>query len=313
MPITRYESTDSGAPILSGVTGSLNALLQAVLVTGYGSKPAAGWTRPFNDAASATSAFLSGGSDPKYLQIADGGQSAASFREARARLFTAMTTALAGTDPCPTVAQRATGYAIRKSSTLDSAARPWTILADNQRLVIITNSGDINGSNFIFYCGRIKSYKPGDLWNWLITGRALENSSAGLLTAEPLPLMQNGIVNIADIHLLRSYTAVNTPVQAGLTADLTKSGGTVNYYAGGIGIPYPQPVNGGLFMSPIFVHESTGMRGSLPGVWCPMHNRPVSNNDTWTAVVGLTSRSFLAKFIGTSAMLILETSDTWDI
>lgn len=49
MTTTRlYLSTDGGAPVVAGgSTGSLVAALHACLVTGYGSKDPAGWSRPF--------------------------------------------------------------------------------------------------------------------------------------------------------------------------------------------------------------------------------------------------------------------------
>ena len=42
MPWTVYRSDDAGAPNLTGAAGSLIAILDAVLVNGYGAKPAAG-------------------------------------------------------------------------------------------------------------------------------------------------------------------------------------------------------------------------------------------------------------------------------
>jgi predicted chitinase len=41
---TEYMSTDAGAPVLDGNAGSMNTVLRAILVNGYGAKPAAGWT-----------------------------------------------------------------------------------------------------------------------------------------------------------------------------------------------------------------------------------------------------------------------------
>jgi len=50
---TVYKWTDASAPqILRGDVPSHLALFQAVLVNGYGAKPAAGWTIPFSDATS---------------------------------------------------------------------------------------------------------------------------------------------------------------------------------------------------------------------------------------------------------------------
>jgi len=48
MPWTLYQSTDSGAPALSGQAGSLLEVLDACLVNGYGGKAAAGWGIAFS-------------------------------------------------------------------------------------------------------------------------------------------------------------------------------------------------------------------------------------------------------------------------
>jgi hypothetical protein len=44
MTVRVYRSTDASAPVLTGQVGSLTALLDAVLVNGYGALSAAGWT-----------------------------------------------------------------------------------------------------------------------------------------------------------------------------------------------------------------------------------------------------------------------------
>jgi hypothetical protein len=44
MTVRVYRSTDASAPVLTGQVGSLTALLDAVLVNGYGALTAAGWS-----------------------------------------------------------------------------------------------------------------------------------------------------------------------------------------------------------------------------------------------------------------------------
>lgn len=44
-----YKSTDTGAPPLSASAGTMNAVIKACLVTGYGSKVAAGWDIVYED------------------------------------------------------------------------------------------------------------------------------------------------------------------------------------------------------------------------------------------------------------------------
>lgn len=53
MAVTKYMSSDSGAPIMNGTQGSLVNVLDAILVNGYGSKSPAGWTKPFSGTSKA--------------------------------------------------------------------------------------------------------------------------------------------------------------------------------------------------------------------------------------------------------------------
>ena len=48
MAVTVYRSDDVGAPTLTVADGNMITLLDAVLVNGYGAKPAAGWTKEFS-------------------------------------------------------------------------------------------------------------------------------------------------------------------------------------------------------------------------------------------------------------------------
>ena len=71
MPVTLYRSTDDDAPALT--KSNLSLILKACLVTGYGSKPGAGWTMPYEDAAAGKRVFApaKSGELDSYLRVAD--------------------------------------------------------------------------------------------------------------------------------------------------------------------------------------------------------------------------------------------------
>ena len=71
MPVTLYRSTDDDAPALT--KSNLSLILKACLVTGYGSKPGAGWTMPYEDAAASKRVFApaKSGELDSYLRVAD--------------------------------------------------------------------------------------------------------------------------------------------------------------------------------------------------------------------------------------------------
>lgn len=72
LPARVYLHSDTDAPQLTAQ--NLSLVLKACLVTGYGSKPAAGWTMPYEDAAAGKRVFHPAiyGTQDNYLRIADG-------------------------------------------------------------------------------------------------------------------------------------------------------------------------------------------------------------------------------------------------
>lgn len=61
MGVTLYQWTDASAPSLTGQVGSLTALLDAILVNGYGSVSAAGWSIAYTSTNKRQYAMASGG------------------------------------------------------------------------------------------------------------------------------------------------------------------------------------------------------------------------------------------------------------
>ncbi|HNQ88377.1 MAG TPA: hypothetical protein PKM73_07185 [Verrucomicrobiota bacterium] len=151
-----YRSTDSGAPSLCGVAGSLTALLDACLINGYGSLPAAGWTKPFIDTGKAVYRNAVTAVARSYYRVTDTGTT-----WARIRGYDAMSSVDAGTGEFPTSSVIAgDGIYAYKSSTADTTARPWILLADERTAVMA-----LKGSTYWqvgLYMGDGISDVPGD-------------------------------------------------------------------------------------------------------------------------------------------------------
>lgn len=94
---TLYLSSDSGAPVIDNTAGSLVAALHAILVTGYGAKPAAGWTRPYSGTNKAV--FRQAGGYRRWLRIDD---DTGDSSYATARLYANMSSVDDGTGQAPT-------------------------------------------------------------------------------------------------------------------------------------------------------------------------------------------------------------------
>lgn len=359
MTVRLYRSTDVGAPVLTGQTGSLVALLDACLVNGYGALAAAGWTKAYSTVNKAAyrqnAAGANNAANPMYLYIDDTGPGAASSREARATGFETMTAiAPTGTGQFPTAAQSSvpTGACvIRKSNTADATARAWTLIANGQSLYLFTESGDCTApfATLTFFFGDIKSYKAGDLYAVMIMGRMVENISgqANQTFYDPMQALGgNGNYTLNSKmwghFMARSWTALGGSIQVSKLSDMNRVTGmamsgtwsadnvfshgnnganiTMGRINGTAQLATPNGPDGGIWLAPVYVHHNWSFRGYMPGLWCPLHDRPFQHNDTMTIASGpLTGKSLLAQifpaWIGNNTnengQCCVEYSDTW--
>jgi len=325
-----YKSTDASAPVLTGQNGSLVALLLAVLVNGYGSQTAAGWTEPYtatNKAVFRNSASTGTGF---YLDVDDSGPGAGAAREARVKGYEVMTAVATGTNPFPTVAQMTNGLFVRKSTTADATARPWYILADDTVFYLFIESGDYTAPTraTAFMFGDFYSYKTSDAYRCMIIGRDAENTGSQANENFPVLANKNGAVVTSQTtnghYLARGTAGAGGSVPCGLHGDcaLVPANNTtypsmMGQSTGIFGSTYPNPADNGLYMAPAYVHHSAGVRGYLKGLWIPSHDLPLGHGDTFTGTGALSAKSFLCmqmySFTYTSynAECFLETSNTW--
>ncbi|MBF0427065.1 MAG: hypothetical protein HQL66_14725 [Magnetococcales bacterium] len=315
MAAALFKSTDTSAPALSGSAGSLLALLDACLVNGYGSKSAAGWSKEFSGTNLAV--YRPGAGTRRYLRIDDTGPGAGGAREARAFGYESMSDLNTGLFPFPTADQMGNGIFIRKSTSLDTTARAWWLLADNKRFYLFVDPADLTAQNCVtsFFFGDIFSLKTGgDDYCCGIIGRAVENNNSAAFdhfgwVSNYVPYTLNGH------YLARTYTGLGTSIAIGKVIDSGKTGystGNNNFIAGAVGaLTGPNPVDGGLYLSPLWINEPYVLRGRLLGVWAPCHVRPFNHQDTFAGAGDMSGKSFLVLNTWNGGQLILETSDTW--
>lgn len=298
---TVYKSTDLGAPQLSGQAGSLVALLDAVLVDGYGTgvdrKNGAGWTKEFtgpNKRAYRNSAISGTGF---YLQVEDPG-AAGTAGYAFLRGFSAMTAFDTGLNPTPTVASRANGVVVAKSSVLDGSSRRWLILADERIVYIFINPWPTANYYHPYFFGDFISYKAGDTNNWCIASNGLTSFASNLDLDQTIFTTINSYGGVdTNRPALFLPTTVASPSQAApaylvggyRTGSYTAWGGASSYAAA-----YPDPIGQGLLFNSVQIFESSlGPRGQLPGIIVPLHNRPFPSLVSQPAGQGMGSATTL--------------------
>lgn len=316
MTVRVYRSTDGSAPVLTGQAGSLVALLDAVLVNGYGTKQQAGWTKAFvgtNKAAFRNNSTTGTG---MYLRVDDNVTSY--FHRAYVTAYETMSAIDTGTNGFP--ASHTLNYSgWGKSNTQDATARPWVIVADEFRFYICIQTGESGSDWSINFCGDIISYKATDQYRFgLSTRYSGSGPSYFSYNYDYLPYMYNNgssFTGTTNFTMARDHLGAGNPRLCGLHTDSYKAvpnnSNVYSFYTGTYGLTYPSPINSGIVLAPIWVHHSPVIRGHLPGLWAPCHNRGPANNDTFSGTGALAGKTFEVFNVYNVGQLVIETSDTW--
>ena len=307
MTVTVYRSGDTSAPTLTGENGSFKNLLNKCLVTGYGSKTAAGWTMPYypNDLA----CFKAGGGNQPVLAINDGAGFGGGAKEVQVRGYLTMSAYNTGTDPFPSAAQLANACFMAKSATADNTQRPWILVADNKRFYISIQYTANNYAAYFF--GDIRSYAATDLYcSVLLANPGANNIYGASYGVGSASTAAN--TTVGGCYIARNYNGEGTSQTVGVVASALQSTG--GHTLGGSGLVYPNPTDNGIFMQPVFIkNEDYKLRGWMPGLWSPQHNKPLAHGDTFGGVGGMTGKTFIAlNCCDTSGQIFIETSNTWD-
>jgi hypothetical protein len=320
---TAYSSADASAPVLSGTNGALVALLDAILVDGYGSKAAAGWTKAYSGTNKA--AYRSGAGTQFYLRVLDDGSLTGAARDAGVRGYESMSDVDTGTNPFPTVAQFANGLNWRKSSSADATARTWLAYADNRTLYLFVISNDTSAATqYIMYMfGDFYSYTPGDVYNCAIMGvNSFSAAAISMTTAQTSDMVTAALQGGGSGARTGKYKARLSTGTGSSTQFSTKGGMGLVSTAGttqsttllGV-LGYPNASDGGLYLHPIWVMDDSTpdvVHGELRGFHHQCH--PIAgfgHGDTFGGAGNFTGRTFITiKPTPAGGVYVVETSNT---
>lgn len=304
MTVRVYYSTDAGAPVLSGTAGALIGVLDACLVNGYGSKAGAGWTKAFSGTNKA--AYKQPvGSNGFYFRADDTGTTVA-----RIVGYEAMTGIDTGSAAFPTEVQFAGGLYVAKSSAGDATARPWELVTNGNICYVHVNQAAhvTSDTGVLIAFGDFMSYKSGDAYGTvLIAAHANSVGTSPSAAGSQICIASTTVLN--GHYVARSHTQLGSSVQVGKHTDVCKSNTVANM--GISGLTYPNPSDGGLYLAPVWLNEVSTVRGMLPGLWSPLHAKPLGNLDIFSGSGSLVDKSFLALNVFNAGQIVFETSDTW--
>lgn len=303
-----YKSSDPSAPTWATTAGGMIALLDAVLVNGYGSKPAAGWTKVFS--ATNKAVYRSGSTGTRfYLRLDDTAAGTHKFRG-----YESMSDVDTGTDPFPTVGQAANGFTIGPTTAFG-----WAIAANDRAfyffgyqysgassivpgVVLLTTNGQQQSFGF----GRFESLVGGDLYNHFIMGGSISTGagSGPISDTTDLCLTAPSGGFPGNARLARAYDGV------------TKSAFFYKHYLGAAneigrsGPLVPSTVSGDLLVQDkvSILEDGAGLgvirRGYLPGIMFPIGqlHSPSRAFYTFGGAGALAGRTFtIVPFVSSSA------------
>ncbi|MFA7239366.1 MAG: hypothetical protein WC091_04580 [Sulfuricellaceae bacterium] len=311
MSVKLYQSTDTGAPVLSGVAGTLINLLDACLINGYGAQtpPETGaWEKTYTSVNKAVYRSTVVGGSGLLLRVDDTTTTYAAIRG-----YETMTDADTGTGQFPTATQVvAPNFCWRKSNAADATARPWVLIADDKRFYLfikwhLTSYPSYSGN----FWGDITSYKAGDAYHCAVIA---DNNITGTYAGQynDFSVLSGNLTAVqTSKYLARNYNQIGSALTFGFMGDYAFSP-----YLGNGGMAYPSPVDNGLYVSGIAVNHGSVIRGAMPGLYQPLHLAPLAHGDTLSGVVGLPGKTLVAikiqNGVAGDCQAMIDITGPWD-
>jgi hypothetical protein len=239
-----------------------------------------------------------------------------------------MTAVSTGSRLFPTTAQEPSpgGMFIAKGSA-DNAPMEWIVVATGAAFWLFikprsSNIGDPFDFAVPFFFGDIDSYKPTDLYKCAILGglyssRAGEGDTNPIFSAYQTQFFTESFgatISTYSRCLARSHTAAIGSSPFGLM-NVSAIGSSLVMQGGNV--PFPNPVDGGIYANKVVIHETVGgvgaVRGTLPGILQLCH--PTGTfivGDTFNGSGEFAGKTFeFVRVTSDAGMMAIETSNTW--
>jgi len=326
--------------LIAGITGTYSALNgeQRVLsanstsftfdATGHADGTAAGtitqklapaspyWAKVY----SGTNLAVYRSTDPlgtqRYLRVDDTG----TF-DARCVGYEAMTDVNAGTGPFPTTVQFSGGVYWTKSNAASTATRNWIVVADSRafHVPIAFHSSGVFTHDCSNFFGDEVPLLAGDSFACRLQGSSSGGNGASVPARSSDISSSLSIAATAYGYSPRSYTGLGSAVVMGQCAKPAGRHSTSSTIASGSAtwqVPYPNPQNGGLYVSPLVSVEvdDDSIRGSVPGVYAVPQNLStlsINTRDDLTGVSGYSGKNFKVVKNGTTTLCLFDVSGPW--
>lgn len=310
--LRRFTSYDIGSQQLTGLTGSLIAVIDSILVDGYGTGSSyvapAGWTKPFGNTGSIGCWQQPSGSNCIMVINDAAPHPSAGTREAWVVGYETLTnlsgTLGTGSNAFPGIfyygnTRMLSGSGvIRKSSALSSDGRTWIAFADDRTFYLFINPGDLANTYNPTFFGDIYSFAgPNDTKKCCFqTHASINNGTGGTTNGEwgDMQVLVNSGANEGG-YICRTHDQRAIPVPLNRLADskfAASFSGAQSALPTQIATTYHVTTND-LVISPVLVNEcyfgnswtnNSTCRGRMRGMYA--FNQTHANQDDGTIYDG---------------------------
>jgi hypothetical protein len=250
---------------------------------------ALGWTKSFSGTNLAAYKSANPASTACYLRVDDTGT-----QSCRVVGYETMTDVNTGSGPFPTAAQQSGGAYWWKSDAASAATRSWVLFGDDRSFILYVQwNTSLAANSLTTFFGDIISKKSPDAYGCMLTGESVVPSASIRLADVQY---SNNSAQLA--WMPRAYTGLGSAVVALKSA--TPSIGFNGSIASGSSSnsnTYPNPADNGLYVGVMYVHESSGLRGIIPGVYFCLSGVGISvfsQRERVTGVTGLSGKALRA-------------------
>lgn len=318
MTVRVYKSTDVGAPSKFYGAGTVTDILDACLVNGYGTKVAAGWSKPYSGTNIAV--YKGVGPNAKYLRVDDSSTSSSVDVSCYFAAYHTMSDVNTGTDKFPPASAVTNGYMFSRSGSSSGGPSvltvPWVVVATEGFFWFVLGTApdaELSSTTSVVGFGEFPSRVMGDNNNTVLIGDKTSGTGQ-VIDLNSLPAS----VEASSICLAASYdgsvksnviTSIHTAHASDHYLGLYDTDGTAE-------TAYPEALSNAIQLYPLRVYEKgVGYRGSLPGLFHTKTNYTTAALRTFSTV-SLGAREFIIMRGTLSSaygmpLMALEISDTW--
>ena len=228
----------------------------------------AGWSKVYSGTNKAAYRSNNVSGSQTFLRVDD-----TAGRNARVVGYETMSDVDTGEGPFPTAAQLSGGGWWPKSNTASSAARAWTVVANDRTVYLHTGCGDSAGSSgSVWGFGDFASYKVGDGFAAMLVAADSDVSASGGRHENSVENSQQSI-NVLNVRIARSFSGLSGAVAAHQIAESYTQGDNNSGAGFGWQTKFPNAADNGLVLSRKVLFElGLCVRGVMPGAYLTPQN-----------------------------------------